>query len=130
MNHRRSPFARRLVAVLALAVLALAAPALGYVGPGAGFALVSGFLVVFTTIVLAFLSLLVWPFRMALRLLRRRGRGRPQIKRFIVVGLDGQDPRITDRLMAKGLLPNFKKLADMGSYSRLRTVFPSLSPVA
>jgi len=64
------------------------------------------------------------------RMVRRRGRARPQIRRFIVVGLDGQDPRITDRLMAEGKLPNFARLAAAGSYSRLRTVFPSLSPVA
>jgi predicted AlkP superfamily phosphohydrolase/phosphomutase len=47
-----------------------------------------------------------------------------------VVGFDGQDPRITDRLMAAGKLPNFKRLASSGAYSRLRTVYPSLSPVA
>jgi predicted AlkP superfamily phosphohydrolase/phosphomutase len=130
MSPAQLSFRRRLVAVASLAAIAAAAPALGYVGPGAGFALVSGFLVVFTTIVLAFLSLLVWPFRMLWRLLRRRGRAPAQIRRFIVVGLDGQDPRITDRLMAAGKLPNFKRLAEMGCYSRLRTVFPSLSPVA
>ncbi len=130
MSLQRVSFHRRLVVLASLIAILAAAPAFAYVGPGAGFALVSGFLVVFTTIVLAFLSLLVWPFRMLWRLLRRRGRGRAQIRRFIVVGLDGQDPRITDRLMAAGKLPNFKRLADQGGYSRLRTVFPSLSPVA
>jgi predicted AlkP superfamily phosphohydrolase/phosphomutase len=130
MSLARVSFRSRLLAVASLIAILAAAPALAYVGPGAGFALVSGFLVVFTTIVLAFLSLLVWPFRMLWRLQRRRGRARAQIRRFIVVGLDGQDPRITDRLMAAGKLPNFKRLAEIGGYSRLRTVYPSLSPVA
>lgn len=76
----------------ALAAIAFATPALAYVGPGAGFALVSGFLVIFTTIVLALLSLLAWPFRMLWRMIRRRGRAKAQIRRFIVVGFDGQDP--------------------------------------
>ena len=108
MSLQRVSFHRRLVVVASLIAILAAAPALAYVGPGAGFALVSGFLVVFTTIVLAFLSLLVWPFRMLWRMLRRRGRGRAQIRRFIVVGLDGQDPRITDRLMAAGQAPQLQ----------------------
>jgi predicted AlkP superfamily phosphohydrolase/phosphomutase len=130
MTAPDASFGRRLALVSAAMVLGVAAPALAYVGPGAGFALVSGFLVIFTTIVLAFLSLLIWPFRMLWRMVRRRGRGRARIRRFVVVGFDGQDPRITDRLMAAGKLPNFKRLADAGSYSRLGTVYPSLSPVA
>jgi len=46
------------------------------------------------------------------------------------VGLDGQDPKLTDQFMREGLLPNFKALAVEGSYRRLKTTFPSLSPVA
>ncbi|MDX1384821.1 MAG: alkaline phosphatase family protein, partial [Thermoanaerobaculia bacterium] len=127
-RHLRDRFAP---AALALALaLGTAVPALAYVGPGAGFALVSGFLVIFTTIILASLSLLILPFRMLWRFVRRRRTGKPLIRRFIVVGLDGQDPRITDQLMQAGKLPNFQRLAEMGSYRRLRTVYPSLSPVA
>ncbi len=111
-------------------VLAAAEPADAYIGPGAGFALLSSFLVLFTTIVIAGLSLLVWPFRMLWRALTRATRPTPLIKRLIVVGLDGQEPTLTDRFMREGKLPNFKKLADMGSYTRLTTTFPSLSPVA
>ena len=55
---------------------------------------------------------------------------KPLIRRLIVVGLDGQDPRLTDRFMSEGKLPNFAKLAAMGCYERLRTTFPSMSPVA
>ena len=64
------------------------------------------------------------------RLLRRKRAGKPSIKRLIIVGLDGQDPRLTDRFMAEGRLPNFQRLAEAGCYSRLGTTFPSVSPVA
>lgn len=116
-----------LVAGLALG---LAVPAWGYIGPGAGFALLSSFMVVFTTILLAFLSLLIWPFRTLYRRIRRGKAPTPAIQRFIVVGFDGQDPKLTDRFMAEGKLPNFKKLAELGGYSRLRSTYPSISPVA
>ena len=116
--------------LVAVAVLLAAQPADAYVGPGAGFALLSSFLVLFTTIVLALVSLLIWPFRLAIRAIRRGRPVKPLIKRLIVVGLDGQDPNLTDRFIAEGKLPNFAKLAAMGSYHRLRTTFPSVSPVA
>jgi predicted AlkP superfamily phosphohydrolase/phosphomutase len=55
---------------------------------------------------------------------------RAAIRRLIVVGFDGQDPALTDRFMKQGDLPNFSRLAKAGSYRRLRTTFPSVSPVA
>ena len=119
-----------MVALGCLVTALVAAPAAAYVGPGAGFALVSSFLVIFVTLILALVSLLIWPVRMLYRLLKRKRVGKPQIKRLIVVGLDGQDPRLTDRFLAEGRLPNFQKLAETGSYSRLGTTFPSVSPVA
>jgi len=118
------------VAVAAALLLAAAAPADAYIGPGAGFALFSSFFVFVTTIVIALLSLLFWPFRKLWRLLRRTRRGRPLIKRLVILGFDGQDPRLTDRYMQEGKLPNFRRLAETGSYHRLRTTFPSVSPVA
>jgi predicted AlkP superfamily phosphohydrolase/phosphomutase len=114
----------------ALCVLVVASNADAYVGPGAGFALLSSFLVAFTTIIVAFLSMLAWPFRLVLRMIRRGRRVKPLVRRFIVVGLDGQDPKLTDRFIQEGKLPNFAKLAAMGCYQRLRTTFPSISPVA
>jgi predicted AlkP superfamily phosphohydrolase/phosphomutase len=101
-----------------------------YIGPGAGFALLSSFLVLFTTILIAAVSLLIWPFRVLWRAILGKRPPRALIKRFIVVGLDGQDPKLTDQFMKEGLLPNFKKLAKEGAYRRLRTTFPSVSPVA
>ena len=73
-------------------------PADAYIGPGAGFALLSSFLVLFTTIVIAIASLLIWPFRAAVaaRYAAKAAAART-ISRLIVVGLDGQDPELTDR---------------------------------
>ena len=115
--------------VLALA-WSLPAPAEAYVGPGAGFAVLSSFLVLFTTILVAIVSVLLWPVRVLWRLVRGRRAPRASIRRLIIVGLDGQDPDLTDRFMREGVLPNFRKLARTGSYTRLRTTFPSVSPVA
>jgi predicted AlkP superfamily phosphohydrolase/phosphomutase len=114
------------------AMFALAAPSVAdaYIGPGAGFVLLSSFFAFLTTLAVAFVSLLAWPFRMAVRAIRRPARGPAQARRLIVVGFDGQDPSLTDRFMTAGRLPNFSRLAAMGSYSRLRTTFPSVSPVA
>ena len=106
--------------------LALAPQAAAYVGPGAGFALLSSFLVIFTTVLLAIVAFLAWPFRMLWRMLRQKKRAKPHIRRFIVVGLDGQDPRLTDRFMQEGKLPNFERLSKQGTYSKLRTTFPSV----
>ena len=111
-------------------MLATARPAEAYVGPGAGFALLSSFLVVFTTLVAALASLLFWPFRMLWRRFRGGAPPRSRIRRLVIVGFDGQDPALTDRFMADGHLPNFQKLKEAGAYRRLQTTFPSVSPVA
>ena len=103
---------------------------LAYIGPGAGVALLSSFLVLLTTMVVVVFSLLLMPFRLLWRAIRRQKRLKPWVKRLIIVGLDGQDPQLTERFMKEGKLPNFSKLADRGCYRRLRTTFPSLSPTA
>lgn len=104
---------------------------LGYVGPGAGFAFLGSLLSLLTGFLLGVFSLLVWPFRMAWRLVRRRGGFRKaRVKKVIFLGLDGLDPRLAEKFMADGMLPNLSRLKERGSYSRLRTTFPALSPVA
>jgi len=118
------------LAVAVVAALAVAAPASAYIGPGAGFALLSSFLVAFVTFLAALLSLLLWPFRALLRVLRRRRLAKPWARRVVIVGFDGQEPKITDRLLAEGKLPTFAALAASGTYTRLATTFPSVSPVA
>jgi predicted AlkP superfamily phosphohydrolase/phosphomutase len=111
-------------------VAGVAGQAEAYVGPGAGFALLSSFFVLFLTVLAALASLLFWPFRMLWRRLRLGPPPRARIRRLVIVGLDGQDPVLTDRFMAEGLLPNLQRLAETGSYRRLTTTFPSVSPVA
>ncbi|MFN7992315.1 MAG: alkaline phosphatase family protein [Bryobacteraceae bacterium] len=102
-----------------------------YVGPGAGFAFLGSFLTLIAGFFLSLLSFLFWPFRMAwLAFRRRKGFQRARVKKIIFLGLDGLDPRITERMMAEGKLPNLARLAADGSYRRLRTTFPALSPVA
>ncbi len=58
------------------------------------------------------------------------GVGSSTDKKVIVLGLDGLDPKILSALMEMGRLPNFKKLAEMGSLQPLATTMPALSPVA
>jgi predicted AlkP superfamily phosphohydrolase/phosphomutase len=105
-------------------------PLLAYIGPGAGVALLSSFLVLLTTMIVVAFSILLLPFRLLWRAVRRKKTLKPWVKRLIIVGLDGQDPQLTERYMKEGKLPNFSKLAAMGCYRRLRTTFPSLSPTA
>jgi len=123
--------------LLLLAALALLtqgrdeAVTFAYTGPGAGFAFLGSFLSLLAGFVVSFFSLLVWPFRMAWRAARRRkGFRDARVRRIIFLGLDGLDPGLTDRFLAEGKLPNLARLRDQGSYHRLRTTFPSLSPVA
>lgn len=53
---------------------------------------------------------------------------RPQ--RLVVLGFDGLDPRVCQRLMGEKRLPNLKRLAQAGSFSALSTSIPCQSPVA
>jgi predicted AlkP superfamily phosphohydrolase/phosphomutase len=127
--RRFLPAVRVATAVLVL-VLGNVHAAEAYVGPGAGFVLLTSFFVLFTTIAVVVLSLLAWPFRALWRALMIRKTAPARIRRLVVVGFDGQDPRLTDRFLAEGILPNFAKLRDMGAYRRLRTTYPPVSPVA
>jgi predicted AlkP superfamily phosphohydrolase/phosphomutase len=117
----------------AVAGIALLLPELAqsYVGPGAGFALVGSLLGVFFAFLTAMLSLLIWPFRFVIRTVRRRkARGRSDLRRLIVLGFDGLDPHLVEQWIAEGRLPNLAALARQGSFSRLQTTYPSISPVA
>ncbi len=106
-------------------------PFIAYIGPGAGFAFLGGFLSTLGGAFLTALSFLLWPIRTARALIRRRhGFRKAKIQRLIFLGLDGLDPRLTQRFMAEGRLPNLQRLQQQGSFHRLRTTFPSLSPVA
>jgi predicted AlkP superfamily phosphohydrolase/phosphomutase len=126
---------RRTRALRALGIvaffLALGLPARAYIGPGAGFAFLSSFLVLFATLFLAIFSFLSWPFRFLLRLIRgQRSLKGAQIDRIAIVGLDGLEPSLAEKYMAEGRLPNLARLKSEGTYARLRTTTPAISPVA
>lgn len=126
--RRRIPRA----AAVALALL-LGAPAAGlaYVGPGAGFAFVSSLFILLVTTLLALLTLLAWPVRWAVQRLRgSRAPAAARARRVVVLGLDGQDPELTEQLMAEGLLPNFARLREQGAFAPLETTLLAESPVA
>lgn len=112
-------------------MLLLSVPAFAYVGPGAGFAFLSSFLVLFLTFFLALFSFLSWPFRFVFRLIKgRKAYKKSLIDRLVILGLDGMDPILTEKFMSEGKLPNLSRLKERGSYSPLETTIPSISPVA
>ena len=53
-----------------------------------------------------------------------------KFKRVIVIGFDGMDPRLMERMMSAGRLPAFAKLYQQGGYRVLGTSIPPQSPVA
>ena len=53
-----------------------------------------------------------------------------RVKKLIFLGLDGLDPELAEKWMSEGKLPNLAQLREQGSYRRLRTTCPALSPVA
>ena len=128
MRLRTLPLA---VALFVCLVLVEPPPAEAYVGPGAGFAFVSSFFAILAAFLLAFLKLITYPFRWIYNTIRwRKAYKRARVKQVVIVGLDGQDPELTDKFMAEGILPNFAKLKEQGEYVRLATSFPAESPVA
>jgi predicted AlkP superfamily phosphohydrolase/phosphomutase len=60
---------------------------------------------------------------------RRRATG-ATTKKVLILGFDGLDPRILERLVKAGRLPHFKALMASGDYRPLATSVPPLSPVA
>ncbi len=121
--------ARRLFLLILLLAFPLSAQA--YIGPGAGFAFLSSFLVLFLTFFLAVFSFLSWPFRLLLRMIRgQKAFKKSKINKLIILGLDGLEPKLVERYMSEGRLPNFSKLKKEGSYARLKTTTPAISPVA
>lgn len=54
----------------------------------------------------------------------------PQRAGLFVMGIDGMDPVIVERMMREGRLPNFVRLAQEGSFQELGTSNPPQSPVA
>ena len=104
---------------------------LAYIGPGAGFAFLGSFLILFVAILLALASVLTFPLRVVAALLFRRKRtGQSQAKRVVIVGLDGLDPGVATRMMDRGELPALDSLRKHATFARLTTTCPPISPVA
>jgi predicted AlkP superfamily phosphohydrolase/phosphomutase len=120
-----------LIAVAALLLILVSPPLAAYVGPGAGFAFLSSFLVLFLTFLLALFSFLSWPFRFIWKAIRgQRAYKTSPIERLVILGLDGLEPTLAEKYMAEGKLPNLARLKKDGTYARLRTTTPAISPVA
>jgi predicted AlkP superfamily phosphohydrolase/phosphomutase len=121
----------KVLAALAAAAILLPSVAHAYIGPGAGFAFLTSFLVLFATFFLAFIFFLTWPIRFAIKKIKHRGKGiKSDVDRVIVVGFDGLDPDILEDLMSKQKLPNIAGLIERGSFKRMRSTCPPISPVA
>src|SRR5262245_8244155 len=106
-------------------------PAQAYIGPGAGVTLGGSFLAVFVAMLSAFLTLITWPTRLLKRLIFGwRVLRRARFKRVVVLGLDGLDYSLTQRMLAEGKLPHLARLSKQGCFKPLLTTLPSISPVA
>ncbi len=104
---------------------------LAYIGPGAGIALVGSFLAVLTALASAGALMVSWPLRRLWRTIRgQRALRQAHVDRVVILGLDGLEPSLTEAYLDQGLLPNLARLRDQGTYRRLGTTWPPLSPVA
>lgn len=119
------------VGCLMLTLLLWPVEARAYVGPGAGFAVLSSFLTLFLAFVYAVFAFVTWPLRQVFRLFRRRKvYSKAKVKRVVIAGFDGMDPELASRYMQQGKLPNLSKLQQDGIFKPLATTCPPISPVA
>lgn len=119
--------------MLLAAALVLLAPrvACAYIGPGAGFALAGAFFAVFLALSSAALLLVTWPVRVLWRVLAGpRAARRGGVGRVVILGLDGMDYGLTQKLISGGRLPHLEALAREGCFRPLTSTVPPISPVA
>ncbi len=128
-----------------------------YIDPNTGFQMFSSMGPLFSMF-LALLGMLLWPLRKIIKLwlhlfgkrialgifvavligaaagavfwMFQKETGKKNMKKVIVLGMDGLDPVIMEEMMAAGKLPQFQSLKEKGSYAHLQTVSPPQSPVA
>ncbi len=55
---------------------------------------------------------------------------KPVVRKIIVIGLDGFEPKIVDAMLSEGALPHLQRLAARGGYTRVATTSPAQTPVA
>ncbi len=103
-----------------------------YIGPGAGFAFISSFFILLISVLLAIMTILFWPLRLIFITIRKKKRapGKNKARRVIIVGLDGLDPELTAQYMEEGKLPNLSGISETGTFRKLQTTLPPISPVA
>lgn len=102
-----------------------------YIGPGAGFAVGTSLLAVFAAFFSAFVLIISWPVRFAWRaMFRKRPPNPPRCRRVVILGLDGLDHGLTEKLLAQNQLPNLARLRDQGCFLPLGSTLPPISPVA
>jgi len=118
------------IAVLFI-VLAVPFQAHAYIGPGAGIAVAGSAFAMFTALLAGIFALVSYPIRYIIRWKRHRHVfARAKVRKFVILGLDGMDYRMTKRMLAEGKLPTLEKLSRTGCFKPLATTVPSISPVA
>lgn len=114
-----------------LAFLILPGLAQAYIGPGAGFGILTSFVVFINALAVSMLSFLFWPIMVLIRNFKKSRRPlKAQCKKVVILGLDGLSPYLVEKYWANGDLPNLRKLSEQGTYRRMRTTTPGVSPVA
>jgi predicted AlkP superfamily phosphohydrolase/phosphomutase len=121
----------KLLLLGALVFLLLPSQADAYIGPGAGFALAGSLMAVFAAFFSAVLMIFSWPIRLLLRIFfGRRALARSRVKRVVILGLDGLDHGLTEKMLAEGKLPHLAALGQQGCFKPLGSTVPPISPVA
>ena len=105
-------------------------PAYAYVGPGAGFAFISSFFTLLAAFFLGLFYLVTSPIRALMRAFYAGRTPVGDVRKVVIVGLDGMDPQLAEKYIAEGKLPNFRRLKEQGGFARLATSCPAISPVA
>ncbi|MCF7958427.1 MAG: alkaline phosphatase family protein [Phycisphaerae bacterium] len=120
-----------IIVLTALILFSVEDTAQAYIGPGAGFAVMGSFLAVFAAIFAAIFALFTWPVRYVIRAIRgRHAFSHSRVKKVVIIGLDGMEPKLAEAYMAAGKLPHLASLRENGCYKPLATTVPSISPVA
>ncbi|MFI5386999.1 MAG: alkaline phosphatase family protein, partial [Fimbriimonadales bacterium] len=121
----------RILVLAVLLVLLVPGQAHAYIGPGAGFAVAGSLFAVFAAILSAVTTLFTWPVRLVARtLFGLRALARSRVKRVVILGLDGMDHGLTERMLDEGKLPHLAGLRDQGCFKPLGSTIPPISPVA
>ncbi len=118
------------LAILLILVLLFPDPAYAYVGPGAGFAFISSFFTLLAAFLLGLFYLVTSPIRALIRAFHAGRAPVGDVRRVVILGLDGMDPRLAEKYMAESKLPNFRRLKERGGFAPLATSYPAISPVA